>query len=75
MINKTIREHNHAAKTFHSLDEAMAQYYEITGKQLQGLKEPKLSDFYTPSEGQKSGELVFIAGGLGLTAFLLFRYA
>ena len=52
----------------------MREYYEITKKKLPPLKEPKLSDFYTPSETQKSGELLFIVGGLGLTSVLLYKY-
>ena len=38
----------------------------------QHLKEPKFSDFYTPSKAQKQGELAFVGAGalaLGFAAF------
>lgn len=73
-INKTLREQRHAEKTFNTLDEAMREYYEITKQKIPPLKEPKLSDFYTPSEKQKNGELLFIVGALGLTSVLLYKY-
>ena len=74
-INQTLREQRHAEKTFNTLDEAMLEYYEVTKQKLPPLKEPKLSDFYKPSETHKNGELLFIVGGLGLTSVLLYKYA
>ena len=47
---------------FEDVDQAMKQYYYITGKQLSQLPpEPKLSDYYTPLPEQKTKYLVFIA--------------
>jgi hypothetical protein len=35
--------------------------------------EPKLSDFYTPSEDQKKREIGFVVGGMILTGFITWR--
>ena len=35
---------------------------------------PVLSDFYHPSEEQKTGELLFIFGGLTLGGYLVYKY-
>ena len=40
-INDQIKKEHHAVQTFDDVDQAMKQYYYITGKSL----EPKLSDF------------------------------
>jgi len=36
--------------------------------------EPKLSDYYSPSEAQKEYELAFMIGGLALTGWAAFRF-
>ena len=48
-INEEIQKEHHAAQTFDDVDQAMKQYFYITGKPLPEEVEPKLSDFYTPS--------------------------
>ena len=49
------------------IDEAMLEYYRVYGKRLKPMpSESQLSDFYHPSEGQKNGELLFIAVGTGI---------
>ena len=35
--------------------------------------EPKLSDFYHPSEGPKNGELLFVTLGAGLATYTLYK--
>ena len=37
-------------------------------------KEPKLSDFYQPSEAQKQGELLFVGGGVIALAYAAFHF-
>ena len=55
-INKRLREKNKARAYINNVDEAMLEYYRIFAKQIKSLPpEPQLSDFYHPSEAQKSG--------------------
>lgn len=73
-INETIRKEHHAEQTFDNVDQAMKQYYYITGKQLPDLpQEPKLSDFYTPSEDQQNKEIAFIVLGMTATGFVAWK--
>ena len=71
----------HAESRFNELSVAMRRYNEVYGDKLSDLRpEPKLSDFYTPSEGQHNGELIihyslFIAISMvGLGALLYYKY-
>ena len=61
-INKQLRlERKHEVK-FTELNDTMREYHEVFGHELQPLpREPVLSDFYTPSNGQHYRELGFIA--------------
>ena len=64
-------EKEHAEQTFDDTVQAMKQYYNITGKQLDHLPpEPNLSDYYTPSTDQQKRELLFIVAGMAETGFL-----
>ena len=68
------KEH-HAVQTFEDVDQAMKQYYYITGKQLDSLPpEPKLSDYYTPSADQQNKEIVFIVLGMAATGFVAYKF-
>jgi len=61
-INEKLKEQKHAVQTFSDIDQALQEYYLVTGENLppiQGIK-PKLADFYQPSENQKAKEVVFI---------------
>ena len=60
LINKRLRERNKARAYINNLDKAILEYYRVFAKQIKPLPpEPKLSDFYHPSENQKNGELLF----------------
>ncbi len=73
-INEQMQKEHHAEQTFDDVDQAMKQYYYVTGKQLDPLPpEPKLSDFYTPSPDQQNREIVFIVLGMGATAFVAYK--
>ena len=72
-INEELQRERHAEKTFSEIDEAMEQYYLTTKKRLPALPpKPVLSDFYHPSEQQKSGEIAFIVAGLTLVGYLIY---
>ena len=73
--NKVLREEAHSREVFNSLDQAAEEYYLLTKKpRLPPLREPKLSDYYHPSELQKDGEFLFIATALGLGCYLAYKY-
>ena len=74
-INQTFQQQKHASQTFSDLGAAMQQYAEVTGRSLPSLGDPpKLSDFYTPSEQQKDGEIAFIIGGMVIVGGLAYKY-
>ena len=53
----------------------MLEYYRVFGKQIKPLPpDPQLSDFYHPSEAQKSGELLFVAAGTGIVTYAIYKY-
>ena len=74
-INKRPREKNEARVDINNVDQAMLEYYRVFAKQIKPLPpEPQLSNFYHPSEAQKSGELLFVAVGTGIATYALHRY-
>ena len=79
LVNVRLRDEASAKQTFHDVDEAMREYYLVTGKRIEmpeNLKvEPKFTDFYEPSQPQKDRELVWIVLGtaaLGVVSYNLF---
>ena len=73
-INKRVSEKNERPY-ISNVDEAILEYYRVFAKQIKPLPpEPQLSDFYHPSEAQKSGELLFVAVGTGIERYVLYRY-
>lgn len=73
-INEQMRKEHHAVQTFDDVDQAMKQYYYITGKQMDPLPpKPELSDFYTPSTDQKNREIMFVVLGMAVTGFVAYE--
>ena len=73
-INKRLREKNEATTYIKNVDESMLEYYRVFAKQIKTLPpEPRLSDFYHPSEAQKNGGLLFVAVGTELATYALYR--
>lgn len=76
-INEELRRQGHAVQTFHSVDAAIREYAQVTGRKLNPLgPEPQLSDFYQPSSDQKTRELTFVVLGMaasGLVAYEISR--
>ena len=61
-INKQLRLERKAEVKFTELNDAMREYHEVFGHELQPLpREPVLSDYYTPNDEQHYRELGFIA--------------
>ena len=75
-INERLRKEKQAQEYINDLDVGMRLYYEATKQRLPPLSpEPKMSDFYHPSEAQKTGEILFITTGLGLMGYIIYKYA
>ena len=74
-MNRRLGEKNEARAYINNVDEAMLEYYRVFAKQIKPLPpEPQLSNFYHPSEAQKSGELLFVAVGTGIATYALYKY-
>merc|ERR1711911_14750 len=75
-INKKLMEEKKSEEKFTELGYAMREYYQVFGKYLQSLPpEPKLSDFYTPSNDQHDRELAFITiSMIGVGAAIYYIY-
>ena len=72
-INKRLREKNEARVYINNVDEEMLEYYLVFAKQIEPLPpEPKLSDFYHPSE--TIYQLLFVAVGTSIAAYPLYKY-
>ena len=71
-INKKLREKDEARAYLNNVDEAMLEYYRVFVKHIKPLPpQLQLSDFYHTSETQKSGELLFVAVGTGISTYAL----
>ena len=74
-INKRLCEQNKARVYISNADETKLEYDRTFAKQIKPLPpEHELSDFYQPSGVQKNGELLFIALGLGIATYALYKY-
>ena len=81
-INQKLADEGHASRTFQDVDQAMQEYYMLTGNKLSfadsfaEIPEPQLSD-YLDEEDQKAlqtGELVILSAGLLLTGYLTYKF-
>ena len=74
-IIKRLREKSEARTYINNIDEAKLEYHRVFTKRIKPLPpEPKLSDFYHPSEAQKDGELLFVEVGTDTVTSALYKY-
>ena len=76
-INEELKKRGHAAKTFQNVDQAMQQYYFLTGTVLPPLSsEPQLEDFLDDDQrlAIQRGELTLITIGILTTAYLTYKF-
>jgi len=73
---ETNRENKAQAKqNFTNTDYAFKLYNQAhPDRQMTLPKEPKVSDFYQPSQAQKQGELLFVGGGALALGYAAFRF-
>ena len=75
-ISEDLRREGHAVQTFWDVDNAMREYLRVTGKKIDPLgPEPKLSDFYVPSSGQRDREIAFVVLGMAATGIIAYKLA
>ena len=76
-INKKLMLEKKSEEKFSDLSIAMRRYHDVFGKKatLRELpREPRLSDFYTPSDNQHERELAFVAiGMIGVGVVLYYK--
>lgn len=68
-LHEQEKKEREGAEEFGKVDQAMKDYYYFTKK----VKEPKLSDFYTPSEDQKNREIGFVVAGMIVTGVIAWK--
>ena len=66
-INQRLTNQRHAEQTFTDVDQAMKEYYRITGDKLYLPSKPKESDYL--SEDKKTQEILFIILGTAAVYF------
>jgi hypothetical protein len=79
-LNQQIQRERHSVSTFRDVNAALSEYAQVFGKDkadaaAADLREPVLSDYYTPSDDHKTRELVFVGIGCaaaGVIAWKLF---
>ena len=75
-ISEDLHRQGHAVQTFRDVDDAMREYSRVTGKKIDPLgPEPKLSDFYVPSSGQRDREIAFVVLGMAATGIIAYKLA
>jgi hypothetical protein len=74
-LNDESHREQHAVRTFQDIDQAMQEYALVTGKKLDPLDpEPKLEDYFVPSDIQKDREIAFIVLGMAVTGFVAYKF-
>ena len=74
-ISEDLHRQGHAVQTFRDADDAMREYSRVTEKNDPLGPEPKLSDFYVPSSGQRDREIAFVVLGMAATGIIAYKLA
>ena len=73
-ISEDLRRQGHAVQTFRDVDDAMRENARVPGANFDPLgPEPKLSDFYVPSSGQRDREIAFVVLGMAATGLVAYK--
>ena len=76
-INEQLKKRDHAEKTFQNVDDAMYQYYNLTGVIMDPLPpEPQLYDYLDEDQAKniQNGELTLLGLGMIGTGILAYNY-
>ena len=75
-ISDDLRRQGQAVQNYRDVDDAMREYSRVTGTKTDPLgPEPKLSDFYVPSSGQRDREIAFVVMGIAATGLVAYKLA
>ena len=72
--NKFLQEQRNSSQKIDDIVDASQQYYLATGEKQTLTQEPKLTDFYHPTDNQKDGEIMFIIGSLSIIGYIVYKY-
>ena len=76
-INMQLKKQDHAERTFEDVDDAMRQYYNITGIRMDAFpEEPKLKDYLDEDQIESIEKIeigIALIGSIG-TVFLALKY-
>lgn len=76
-INQKLADEGHARRTFQNVDQAMQQYYMLTGEKLEDFpREPHLYDYLDEDQQNslQTVELAVVGTGILLTGYLAYRF-
>ena len=78
-VNQKLREEAESERQFKNVDDALQEYYYVTGKNLQVQSlgaEPQLEDYIDEQtlSALQTGELVIISAGVLLSGYLAYKY-
>ena len=78
-VNQKLREEAESERRFKNVDDALQEYYYVTGKNLQVQSlgaEPQLEDYIDEQtlSALQTGELVIISAGVLLSGYLAYKY-
>ena len=78
-VNQKLREEAESERQFKNVDDALQEYYYVTGKNLQVQSlgaEPQLEDYIDEQtlSTLQTGELVIISAGVLLSGYLAYKY-
>ena len=73
-INEELGRQGHAVKMFRDVDAAMQEHAQVTRHNLESMgPEPKLADFYSPSDRQKDRKIAFVILGMVTTGLVAYH--
>ena len=72
--NKYLNDQGKSSQKIEDIVDAAHQYYLATGEKQTLTQKHILSDYYHPSDDQKTGEVIFIVGTLGILGFFTYKF-
>ena len=77
-LNQRLQQQKLSQRTFSNVDKALQVYNKVTRMNHELLsslrREPQLSNFYTPSDDQRTQELASILGGTAVVGYLTYKF-
>ena len=71
---KEMKMKRQGAQDFIDTDEALKLYKKVHSSEYHLGPEPKFSDYYRPSSNQRTGEMVYVGGGMLALGYLASKF-